>query len=185
MGYAMVSRTGNPTVDAVERFHFVEYGLITLLFYRAWRPVGDASLLIVMPVLAGLLVGTLRRMVAVVHPRARRRSARRAAQRRGDRERTCCSASALDPPAPLVRFLSEPSRRRASSSLAVVVLVVFAMFVHSVHLGYELGDAKAGVVPLAVSGGASSRRSAQERAASAGRRHPPMTWSRLSRKINT
>ena len=58
VGYAMVTATGNPDVDAVERFHFVEYGLITALFYRTWRPAGDDSV-IVMPVLAGLLVGTL------------------------------------------------------------------------------------------------------------------------------
>jgi len=56
ISYAMVSRSGDPAVDAVERFHFVEYGLVALLFYRAWRPIGDASLL-VLPLLAGLLVG--------------------------------------------------------------------------------------------------------------------------------
>src|SRR6185295_3099713 len=58
VGYAFVVRTGNPEVDAVERFHFVEYGLVTLLFYRAWRPRDDASVF-VLPVLAALIVGTL------------------------------------------------------------------------------------------------------------------------------
>src|SRR5688572_11556357 len=33
-GYAYAIRTGNPEVDAVEHFHFVSYGLVTLLFYR-------------------------------------------------------------------------------------------------------------------------------------------------------
>jgi hypothetical protein len=57
-GYAVYSRTGDASVDAVERFHFVEYGLITLLYYRVWRgeQSSDASLLI-LPVLAALLVG--------------------------------------------------------------------------------------------------------------------------------
>ena len=58
IGYAMATATGIADVDAVERFHFVEYGLVTALFYRAWRPAGDSAVL-VMPVLAGLLVGTL------------------------------------------------------------------------------------------------------------------------------
>ncbi|MGH9173078.1 MAG: hypothetical protein ACRD1H_01905, partial [Vicinamibacterales bacterium] len=40
VGYALVARTGNPEVDAVERFHFIEYGIITMLFYKAWRPAG-------------------------------------------------------------------------------------------------------------------------------------------------
>ena len=60
VGTAYISRfsTGNPEVDAVERVHFVEYGLVTLLFYRAWRTRGDVSSLL-LPVLAGLIVGTV------------------------------------------------------------------------------------------------------------------------------
>jgi uncharacterized membrane protein YkvI len=56
--YSLWNAQGIAEVDAVERFHFVEYGLITFLFYRAWRPLGDASLF-VLPVLVGLIVGTL------------------------------------------------------------------------------------------------------------------------------
>jgi hypothetical protein len=55
--YALWNAQGNVEVDAVERFHFVEYGLVTFLFYRAFRPLGDVSVL-VLPVFAGLLVGT-------------------------------------------------------------------------------------------------------------------------------
>src|SRR5688500_10949006 len=36
--YSFATASGTPDVDAVERVHFVEYGLISLLFYRAWRP---------------------------------------------------------------------------------------------------------------------------------------------------
>lgn len=54
--YASAVSTGNPAVDAVERFHFVEYGLVGLLFYRAWRPLEDASVL-VLPVVSGLVAG--------------------------------------------------------------------------------------------------------------------------------
>ena len=56
--YALWNAQGIAEVDVVERVHFVEYGLITLLFYRVWRPRGDASMF-VLPVLAGIAVGTL------------------------------------------------------------------------------------------------------------------------------
>ena len=56
--FARGLRTGDADTDVVESFHFVEYGLLTLLFYRVWRPIGDLSVF-VLPVLAGLLVGTL------------------------------------------------------------------------------------------------------------------------------
>ena len=56
--YALWNAQGIAEVDAVERVHFVEYGLITFLFYRVWRPLGDVSMF-VMPLLAGLAVGTL------------------------------------------------------------------------------------------------------------------------------
>src|SRR5712691_289877 len=56
--FARVLSTGDPDTDVVETFHFVEYGVLTLLFYLAWRPIDDVSVL-VLPVLAGLLVGTL------------------------------------------------------------------------------------------------------------------------------
>ncbi len=56
--YALWNAQGIPEVDAVERVHFVEYGLITLLFYRVWRPRGDVSMF-VLPMLAGIAVGTL------------------------------------------------------------------------------------------------------------------------------
>ena len=42
-GYARTVRTGDPQVDMVEAFHFVEYGLIAYLFYRAWRRRADLS----------------------------------------------------------------------------------------------------------------------------------------------
>src|SRR3954462_5931758 len=56
--YAMWNAQGVAEVDAVERFHFIEYGLVPLLFYRAWRPIGDRSVL-VLPILAGLMVSTI------------------------------------------------------------------------------------------------------------------------------
>src|SRR4026208_1523333 len=55
--FSIVEATGNADVDVVQRFHFVEYGIITFLFYRAWRALEDPAILL-LPALAGLLVGT-------------------------------------------------------------------------------------------------------------------------------
>ncbi len=44
--------------NAVERVHFVEYGLVAFLFYRVLaRQAGDASI-VVLPLLASFTVGT-------------------------------------------------------------------------------------------------------------------------------
>jgi hypothetical protein len=73
LAYTSVLSTGIPEIDAVERVHFVEYGLIAVLFYRVWRRpstplgaalsnvegrAGDAST-IMLPILCGFIVGTL------------------------------------------------------------------------------------------------------------------------------
>src|SRR5688572_28021633 len=39
-----------------ERFHLTEYAVITVLFYRVWRPQGDATTF-VLPDVAGLVSG--------------------------------------------------------------------------------------------------------------------------------
>ena len=36
VSYVVTFSTGDPSVDVVERFHFVEYGLIAFFFYRAF-----------------------------------------------------------------------------------------------------------------------------------------------------
>jgi hypothetical protein len=58
VAYTGMLSTGIAEIDAVERVHFVEYGLIAVLFYRVWRRAGDAST-IVLPILCGFIVGTL------------------------------------------------------------------------------------------------------------------------------
>lgn len=45
-----------PAVAAVEHFHFVQYGVITGLFYRAWRARGDLGSL-VLPAAAAFVFG--------------------------------------------------------------------------------------------------------------------------------
>lgn len=136
-GYALWNAQGISEVDTVERFHFVEYGLITFLFYRSWRPIGDASIL-VMPLFAGLVVGTLEEWLQWFIP-----------GRIGDMRDVFLNAAAIvcgllfslgvDPPARSPLRLAPGSSRRLAGAAALTTFV-FALFVHTVHLGVEVTD---------------------------------------------
>ncbi|MCA1650487.1 MAG: VanZ family protein, partial [Acidobacteria bacterium] len=137
IAYSASLGTGNPEVDAVERFHFVEYGLITLLFYRAWRPVNDGSVF-VLPVLAGIVVGTLEEWVQWFIP-ARIGEVR-------DVVLNCVAIACgllfsigLDPPERLSLTLRRGSLRRIGVAFVLATLV-FALFFHAVHLGYAVSS---------------------------------------------
>lgn len=135
--YAGVMATGDATIDAVERVHFIEYGLIAVLFYRAWRPATppgtDASTL-VMPLLSGFIVGTLDEWLQWFIP-----------YRVGEMQDVFLNVTALvcgvlfglalePPPAWPLRF---GRRARANIGIAAsIAVVVFAAFVNSVHIGY-------------------------------------------------
>ena len=176
VGYVWLSRTGNPEVDAVERFHFVEYGLITFLFYRAWRGSGDTAAL-VLPVLAGIIVGTCEEWLQWFIP-----------VRVGEARDVLLNLVAIgcgllfsvgiDPPS-LASTLAPRSRQRILR-LGAATILVFAAFFHFVHLGHEIKDAEAGVFR--------SRYTAEELTALGEARartwkvDPPVTWSRLSRE---
>ena len=187
--YSVATRTGNPEVDAVQQFHFVEYGLVTFLFYRAWRPLGDASVFI-LPVLAGLLVGTVEEWFQWFIP-----------VRVGEVNDVFLNlvaigcgllfAFAVDPPpAPPkggwhlawkgASHLSGGTARRRVGLFAAVVLIAFAAFFHALHLGYEIVDAEAGTFRSRYTAGElrglSTDRAARWRAA------PPLTLRRLSRE---
>jgi VanZ family protein len=177
IGYAVAGRTGNPEVDAVERFHFLEYGLITALFYRAWRRSADGSVLI-MPVLAGLLVGTLEEWLQWFIP-ARIGEARDVLLNLFAISCGLLFSLSLDPP-PRVSLSLLPAGKRHVAILSAVVLLVFGAFFHSVHLGYEIEDADAGVFRSRYTADDLAR-IGQQRAA-LWRTHPPLTWARLSRE---
>jgi hypothetical protein len=140
IGYSLASRSGSADADAVEHFHFVEYGVITILFYRAWREQGDASAF-VLPVLAALLVGTLDEWLQWFVPI-------RVGEMRDvllNLVAICCGllfGAAIEPPAAFSRRLRAESEARIGVAGAVVVLV-FAAFVSAVHLGH-LVDAEKG-----------------------------------------
>jgi hypothetical protein len=177
IGYAMVSRTGRAEVDAVERFHFLQYGLITLLFYRAFRRVDDASAL-VLPVLAALVVATLEEWLQWFIP-----------ARIGEMRDVFLNLWAilcgllfsigLDPPERIAVPLTAESSSRIRR-YAALFLLIFAAFFHSVHLGYRIEDAEIGTFKSRYSPTV-LRETTLERERR-WRQAPPLTWSRLSRE---
>jgi hypothetical protein len=138
--YARMSSTGSPEVDAVERFHFVQYGLLTWLFYRAWLPAGDRSVLIA-PALAGMLVGTLDEWCQWLIP-----------YRVGEAHDVFLNGAAIacgllfsvaiEPPSPS-RGMRQGSRVWLFG-LAAAAWLAFALFFNSVQVGYEVRTADGG-----------------------------------------
>lgn len=137
VGTACISwfSTGTPEVDAVERVHFVEYGLVTLLFYRAWRNRGDLSSLI-LPVLAGLIVGTVEEWFQWFLP-VRVGEARDVFLNLAAVACGLLFSLGLDPPGGFAPRLL-PGSARLMTRLASAFVLVFAVFFHAVHLGVEV-----------------------------------------------
>ena len=140
--YSIATATGVPEVDVVQRFHFIEYGLITFLFYRAWRPLEDPSI-VILPVLASLLVGTADEWLQWFIP-----------NRVGELDDIFLNGIAIacglvfslgtDPPAAFHRALRPGSLRRIGRFGAAFV-VALAAFFHTVHLGHDIHDEEIGV----------------------------------------
>ncbi len=139
--YIWKFRTGNSEVDAVELFHFVEYGLVAFLFYRAVRPLGDVSM-VILTLLFGTLVGTLEEWLQWLVP-----------TRVGDARDVFLNLYAvgcglifsfgLMPPDGFLWRLGRASLRHTLRFAAAVVLS-FAAFFHGAHLGYEIRDEEIG-----------------------------------------
>ena len=120
---------------------------ITLLFYRVWRPRGDASMF-VMPLLAGLAVGTLEEWLQWFIP-----------GRVGDMRDVFLNAAAIvcgllfsygvDPPDREAFALRQGSLRRIGF-LATVVGLLFAAFVYSVHIGVEIQAIRTPEIPVTI-----------------------------------
>ena len=176
-GYSLATASGVPDVDAVERVHFVEYGFITGLFYRAWRPAGDLSI-VLLPIAAGVIVGTFEEWFQWFIP-----------NRVGEARDVLLNLVAIGCGLAFSIGLNVPTRfvwrlRRGSATLVGaaggIALVVFALFVHVVHLGHEITDPEAGrfksrYTAAALDGLARDR-------AEQWREHPPTTLVRLSRE---
>jgi VanZ family protein len=175
--YSLVTATGNREVDAVERVHFVEYGLIAVLFYRVWRTSGDPSAF-VLPLMSGFIVGTLDEWLQWFIP-----------VRVGEAHDVFLNLVALAggvmfgaavwPPVPWSPRLRQVSFTRVGRLGAVTVLV-FAGFFSSVHLGR--------VVHIDGVGDFRSHYSSQQLEADAAdrairwRQNPPIVLRRLSRE---
>jgi VanZ family protein len=177
LAYSLLAGTGDPAVDAVERFHFVEYGVITLLFYFAWRPIPDVSRLI-LPVLAGLIVGTLEEWLQWFVP-ARVGEVRDIFLNLWAILGGLLFSIAIDPPAQLRLSVTSGSWRRVRR-VSALALAVFALFFHFAHLGYEIRDGSGWTFRSAYSEKAlvDVARERTER----WRSDPPLTWSRYSRE---
>jgi hypothetical protein len=138
--YSLATASGTPDVDAVERVHFLEYGLISFLFYRAWRAGSDVSdvSIVALPIAAGVIVGTLEEWFQWFIP-----------NRVGEVRDVLLNLVAIgcglafsigvdSPPA----FAWRP-RRGSAQAIGMwfgAAALVFALFVDSVHLGHEISD---------------------------------------------
>ena len=130
--YSLLTSSPDPNVAIVERFHFIQYGLLTFLFYRTWRPLDDWGVLI-LPVLAAMLTATVEEWFQWFIP-----------GRVGTVEDVFLNWVAIlcgllfsigiDPPALTASGIGRRSRRHISRTAALFV-IVFAMFFDSVHIG--------------------------------------------------
>ena len=135
-------RTGNVDVDVVEAFHFVEYGALAILFYRASRHYDDARRL-VLPLFAGLAVGVLDESLQWF-------LASRVGEAHDvmmDLAAVACGlfvAVALDPPPRSALALRNTALAHVLG-VAAAVVTLFAAFFNAVHLGYEIDDPEIGI----------------------------------------
>ncbi len=141
VSYATAMQTGVADVDAVERIHFVEYGLVATLFYRAMQGTALGAV-VPLVLLVGTLVGIGEEWLQWLVP-----------TRVGDVRDVVLNMYALGcgllfavglyPPECATWRLSTVQWQRVLR-LASVVVVSFAGFFHCAHLGYELRDPSIG-----------------------------------------
>jgi hypothetical protein len=140
--YAVLTATGNTNVDVVERFHLVEYGALTWLYYRVWRARDDVTAL-VFPALAAFMVGIFDEGLQWLVPA-------RVGELRDVLLNGVSIACGLVFSLGLEPLTGEqwmPGRagRRAFALFASAGIVMLATFFHAVHLGHEIDDPQAGV----------------------------------------
>lgn len=139
--YMGVFGTGNPDIDLVEAFHFVEYGVAAALFHVAWRRYRDARR-VVFPLLAGVAAGILDEWLQWFIP-----------SRVGEAHDVLIdlaavavglvAAAAIDPPGTHA-WSVRGGAARAVTGATTAALVLFAAFFYTVHVGYEIRDAEIG-----------------------------------------
>jgi hypothetical protein len=134
--YSLATATGNANVDAVERFHFAEYGFLALLYHRVWRDRSAAAALL-LAFLAVFMVGTLDEGIQWFVPirvgewRDVLLNSSRDRLRPGVRRRAAATTRAIS------------ARPFAPARMAVMLgatSLVFAIFFYVVHVGHEVRD---------------------------------------------
>jgi VanZ family protein len=140
--YARTVRTGNPEVDMVEAFHFVEYGLVAYAFHRAWRRRPDLSG-VLLAACAGLAVGVADEWMQWFVP-----------ARVGELHDVGLNAAAVGcgllvgiavhPPLSLTLPRHRGSRIMLGAAFSTLIVAV-AGFVDRVHLGHEVQNGQAAV----------------------------------------
>jgi VanZ family protein len=133
--YSAVTGSADPAIRAVERVHFVEFGIIACLFLRVWRDRPDASALVA----AGLAAG-----IAGIGDEAFQWFL---PARVGELADVALNAvaigcglvfgSALAPPAAITGRWTGASIRLVAR-LVALTMVTLAAFVHLVHLGHRI-----------------------------------------------
>ena len=139
--YAWVTATGNANVDAVERFHLVEYGTLTWLYYRAWQERADLTSL-VFPALSTFMVGIFDEGLQWLVP-ARVGELRDVLLNGVSIACGLVFSIGLEPPTGY-RWSLDRSRRRALAAFAGAAILVLATFFHAVHLGHLVRDGETG-----------------------------------------
>jgi hypothetical protein len=134
-GYSAATGSADPAIRAVERVHFVEFGLIAWLFLRVWRTRHDASA-IVAPFLAAFVAGIGDEAFQWFLP-ARVGELADVALNGVAIGCGLLAGAAITPPADLGGRWIGSSIRLVARLLAVAVVAV-AAFVHVVHLGHRV-----------------------------------------------
>jgi VanZ family protein len=139
--YAFATAGENRDSNVVELFHFLQYGVVTLLFYRACLPMGDAGIVLI-PLMAGLVVGTAEEGFQWFLParvgEIRDLGLNLAAIACG----LLFSVGAIPPPTFRPRL--GPESARLSGRFAAAALLALGVFVHVVHLGHVIEDEEIG-----------------------------------------
>ena len=152
-------------------------GLVTLLFYKAWRPLGDGGV-VLLPIVAALTVAMVEEWFQWFIP-----------GRVGALEDVLLNWAAilcgllfslgLDPPPRLTPSVGNGSRRQLGIAAAIAILV-FGMFFDSVHLGHEIHDREVGTF-TSIDTASELRAHAQDRAMR-WRAEPPIDRTRMARE---
>ncbi len=139
--YTWFTATGNANVDVVERFHLVEYGMLTWLYYRVWHARGDVTSL-VFPALAAFMVGIFDEGLQWLVP-----------ARVGELHDVLLNGVSIAcgllfslglEPLAGERWMPDRRGRGALALFVAAAVVMLAAFVHVVHLGHEINDPQAG-----------------------------------------